>query len=131
MNADWLVAIGGLISAIVGSWALVLSVRIYLESKRPPVEWRRFNDKPDGHYRLLNVSGGTAAYNIEISEIDRGNAFVNYLTGTDTVLPGGWIPIAIERSMTDPFPTVVELRWREGPVHGTPRKRVYSTVLNF
>jgi hypothetical protein len=131
VDPNWLVAIGGLVSAVVGSWALVLSVSTYLRSRKPPVEWRRFNDREDGHYRIVNVTSGTTASEVATQEVDGGSAFTNHLTGTDTVMPGGWIPVSVGRAMADPFPTVVEISWREGPFHGKPRKRIYKTTLNF
>ena len=131
MDPNWLVAVGGLVSAVVGSWALVLSVSTYLRSRKPPVEWRRFNDRDVGRYRIVNVTSGTTASEVTTKEIDGASAFTNHLTGTDTVMPGGWIPVSVDRSLADPFPTVVQISWREGPVHGVPRKRIYTTTLNF
>ena len=131
MDPNWLSAVGGVISAIVGAWALLFTVRIYAESRRPPVEWRRFNEKEENHYRLLNVTSGTSAFEVTVHEIDGGNAFVSHLGDRTSVIPGGWIPFSIDRTITDPYPTLVELTWREGPVHGKPRRKTYRTTLNL
>lgn len=122
--ADWLGAIGGIVSLGIAVAAFVHSQRI----STPRVRWSL---RQEGGKAWLEQEGvEIEAVVTALEEVSEGNAVTIHTEAPRRIGHGASLLMHVSRSIADAYPTEVEVTWRDarpgrGP-HGREQKRAFT-----
>ena len=130
----WLGGIGGILAALVSAYALYRATR----AEQRHVEWQktqteRSGGKKPNQFALVNGTSGVTARVLAVEDVSDGlrDAVRNDLKLPEDVVPGGSIPLRIDRSMASAYPTIVQITWQEGKIYKRIRRRRYTSTFYF
>lgn len=129
----WLSGVGGILGALASIYAITIAVQADTEH----VAWRTNVTKTSAKgvpsaYEAVNLSKGTVANLLSVEDItgDHSPALGFHVPLPVDVPPGTGVPMAIERTLANSYPTLVRLEWTERRARSNRgSKRVYSQTL--